>query len=320
MAVQQDSVLAKVYKALVNNETTTSPYYSIQQGHLLYKSRIVVPRGSEWTHKLLTEFHSTPSGGHAGALRTYRRLAASVYWPGMMRQVTEFVAACEVCQRNKYETKSPAGLLQPLPIPDRVWEDISLDFISGLPRSDSVDCILVVVDRFSKYGHFVGLKHPFTARSVAQVFSREIVRLHGIPRSIVSDRDPIFLSNFWQELFKLTGTTLRMSSSYHPETDGQTEVLNRCLETYLRCFTSDRPKGWSKWLAWAEYCYNTGFQSSAGNTPFEVVYGRPPPTLRQFLPGDLGKFVCRHWRRICGREMRFCSIYASNWKKLNKEC
>lgn len=109
-----------------------------------------------------------------------------------MRQVTKYVTACDICQRNKYETKSPAGLLQLLPIPERVWEDINLDFISGLLRSDSIDCVLVVVDCFSKYAHFVGLKHPFTACSVAQVFSREIVRLHGIPRSIVSDWDPIF--------------------------------------------------------------------------------------------------------------------------------
>lgn len=197
-----------------------------------------------------------------------------------MRQVTKFVAACDVCQQNKYETKAPIGLLQPLPILERVWEDISLDFISGLFRSEAMDCVLVVVDRFSKYGHFVGFKHPFTARTVAQIFSKEIIRLHGIPRSIVSDHDPIFLSSYWRELFKLTGTTLRMSSSYHPKSDGQTEVLNRCVETYLHGFSSDRPHGRNKWLPWAEYCYNTGFQSSAGSTPFEVVYGIPPPVLR----------------------------------------
>lgn len=116
---------------------------------------------------------------------------------------------------------------------------------------------------------------------------QEVVRLHGLPSSIVYDRDPIFVSSFWRELFRLSGTTLRMSSAYHPETDGQTEVLNRCIETYLRCFSSENPKQWGNWLSWAEYCYNTSFQSAAGTTPFEVVYGRPPPNLQQYLPGEV---------------------------------
>ncbi|KAL6575466.1 hypothetical protein OROMI_012751 [Orobanche minor] len=205
----------------------------------------------------------------------------------MTRDVMKFIAACDVCQRNKYETKSPAGLLPPLPIPTRVWEDISMAFISGLPRSNGVDSILVVVDRFSKYGHFVGLSHPFSAKTVADVFAKEIVRLHGVSATIVSDRDPIFLSSFWKELFKSMGTKLRMSSAYHPETDGQSEVLNRCVEMYLRYFASERPKGWSKWLAWAEFAYNTGFQSGAGTTHFEVVYGRPPLVLIPFMPGEI---------------------------------
>lgn len=113
-----------------------------------------------------------------------------------------------------------AGLLNPLPIPSTIWEDISLNFITGLPRSGGVDCVLVVVDRFLKYAHFLPLRHPFTARIVADIFSREIVLLHGIPHSIVSDRDPIFLNSFWQELFTLSRTTLRMSLAYHPESDG----------------------------------------------------------------------------------------------------
>lgn len=214
-------------------------HYSYSHGTLFYKGRVVIPTDSSWAKQLLVEFHATPGGGHSGAFRTYRRLAAIIYWPGMMKTITKYVAACDVCQRNKYEAKSPAGLLNPLPLPIKVWEDISMDFITGLPRSGRFDCILVVVDRFSKYCHFMGLKHPFTARSVADLFAKEIVRLHGMPTSIVSDRDLIFLSIFWRELFKTAGTTLRMSSAYHPEMDGQSEVMNRCLETYLRCFASE---------------------------------------------------------------------------------
>ncbi|CAJ2679642.1 unnamed protein product [Trifolium pratense] len=168
----------------------------------------------------------------------------------------------------------------------RIWEDISIDFITGLPKSKGFEAILVVVDRLSKYSHFIPLKHPYTARSIAEVFCKEVVKLHGVPLSIVSDRDPIFISNFWKELFRMQGTQLRMSTTYHPETDGQTEVVNRCLETYLRCFISDQPKTWVAWIHWAEFWFNTNFHSATGKTPFEIVYGRLPPHVTRWVLGE----------------------------------
>lgn len=190
----------------------------------------------------------------------------------MRKSVQEYVAACDICQRAKYESLSPAGLLQPLPVPDQVWTKMSMDFIDGLPRSENHTSIMVVVDRLSKSANMIALSHPYTAKSVASLFITNIVKLHGIPNSIVSDRDPVFISSFWRELWRLSGTKLRMSSAYHP----QTEVVNRWLEQYLRCFVHQRPKQRSSLLPWAEYWYNTTYHASTGTTPFKAVYGRDP--------------------------------------------
>lgn len=168
------------------------------------------------------------------------------------------------------------GLLQPLPVPPQAWHTVSMDFIKGLPKSKTFDTILVVIDKFSKYAHFVALHHPYMAQSIAQLYMNNIYKLHGLPSVIISDRDKIFTSAFWKELFAITDITLNMSSSYHPQTDGQTERLNQCLETYLRCFIQAYPSKWSQWLSLAEYWYNTTHHSAHGKTPFEVLYGQPP--------------------------------------------
>jgi len=158
--------------------------------------------------------------------------------------VQDYVRACSVCQRNKVEHMNPAGLLQPLPVPSAVWHDVSMDFVEALPKVGGKSVILTVVDRFSKYAHFIPLGHPYTAESVARVFFAEVVRLHGIPASIVSDRDPVFTSAFWKALFAASGTKLLMSSAFHPQTDGQTEAVNKAIGMYLRCLTGDRPRQW----------------------------------------------------------------------------
>lgn len=161
-----------------------------------------------------------------------------------------------------------------------------MDFISGLPKSYSQTTILVVVDRLSKAAHFMPLRHPFTAADVAQSFLDNVVKHHRFPRSIVTYRDPISCGKFWRELFRLYGAKLQFSSAYHPQTDGQTEVLNRCLECYLRCMTGDYPKQWVKWLPLAEFWYNTTYHSAIGMTPFEAVYGVAPPVHMPYLAGD----------------------------------
>lgn len=270
----------------LQSDPSSKRFFTLQDNILRYKGRIVVAPGSSWCARLLEEYHASPTAGHSGFLRTYKRLQTGFYWQGMKADIKHFVAHCEVCQRNKAEAVAPPGLLNPLPVPDDVWVDISMDFIEGLPRSNHKTVILVVVDRLSKYAHFISLAHPYTASKVADVFVREIVRLHGPPRSIVSDRDPIFIGNFWESFFALQQTKLCRSSAYHPQSDGQTEVTNRTLECYLRCFAGDRPSSWVSCLPWAEWWYNTTYHSAIKMTPFEALYSRPPPSISAYVPGS----------------------------------
>ncbi|WZZ69974.1 hypothetical protein YC2023_081344 [Brassica napus] len=260
--------------------------YSWKDGLLCYNNRVVVPPGSPLIKQLLYEHHDTTLGGHSGVLRTFKRLSHHFYWPSMHKTVVEYISHCDTCQRAKSQTMSPAGLLQPLPVPEQLWEDISMDFVDGLPRSGSFTSIMVVVDRLSKSAHLISLSHPYTTSIVASRFVANVIKLHGLPRMILSDRDPVFLSHFWKELWRLSGTTLKMSTAYHPQTDGQTEVVNRCIEQYLRCFVQQRPTHWSSFLPWAEYWYNTTFHSSTGTTPFQALYGRPPPAIPRYELGS----------------------------------
>ena len=148
---------------------------------------------------------------------------------------------CDTCQKLKHETCFPAGQLQPLPIPEKPWLDVSIDSIEGLPKSHMKPMVLMVVDRLIKYTHFMAFSHPYTATKVANHYLHFVFKLHGIPSTIVSDRDPVFTSLFWKELMKLQGVSLAISSAYHPQSDGQTEVVNKSLKHYPKAFATDRP-------------------------------------------------------------------------------
>lgn len=166
--------------------------------------------------------------------------------------------------------------------------------MEGLPSSQGYEVILVVINKFTKFAHFLPLKHPYTALQVAQLFFDHVYRLHGMPAHIISDRDPVFTSLFWQELFRLSDTLLNMSSARHPKTDGQTERLNQCLEAFLRCSTHDALAKWAKWLALAEHWYNTMYHMAAGLTPFEALYRYQPRPFGITAPatsGDLRELI-----------------------------
>ncbi|KAH9646382.1 hypothetical protein KPL70_024860 [Citrus sinensis] len=253
--------------------------YSVSDGILRFKNRFFISSHSVLKPSLLQEFHATPVAGHAGVKRTLVRLSTLFYWPNMRKDVELFVASCLLCQQTKYSTQAPAGLLQPLPIPSLVWEEVTMDFITGLPFSHGFTVILVVVDRLTKSAHFGALPTHFTASKTAVLFTDMVVKHHGFPRTIISDRDSIFLSSFWKKLFELSGTTLKHSTAYHPQTDGQSEVVNRGLEQYLRVFTQAKPTLWFDYLGWAEFSYNTSFHTSIQMSPFKALYGREPPVI-----------------------------------------
>jgi len=284
-AMQNDTKVQNLLELCVTNESQ-DPHYKVNDGLLYWKERLVIPDDLALKQLIAHECHNSLVGGHAGYTRTLARVTAQFHWQGIHQFIKEYVRNCLVCQQAKTTTTAPAGLLQPLPIPNKVWEVVAMDFITGLPLSHGYTVILVVVDRLSKYAHFSGLKTDYSSKSVAETFMRTVVKLHGIPKTIVSDRDKVFTSQFWQQLFKLSGTSLNMSTAYHPQSDGQSEAVNKCLEMYLRCFTFDSPRDWYKLLPWAEYWYNTAYHTSIGMTPFRVVYGREPPQLLRYTPNS----------------------------------
>jgi len=180
----------------------------------------------------------------------------------------------------KAEHQHPAGLLQPLPIPEWKWEIISLDFITGLPKNAKEnDSIMVVVDKLSKAAHFIPIKSTFKAVNIVEFFMKEIFRIHGIPKMVISNRDAKFTGNFWKALFKGLDTQLNFSTVFHPQTDGQTEWVNRILEDMLRMYVMNQPKKWEEYLHLVEFAYNNHFQASAKFSPFEILYGRKCNTL-----------------------------------------
>nr|GEZ28980.1 hypothetical protein [Tanacetum cinerariifolium] len=250
------------------------------------KGKLVVGKNDALRTALMTHFHSGSVGGHVGVQATLHKLCSLFYWRKMRRELKQFVRECDVCQRSKLDLSSYPGLLQPLPIPNTVWSSISMDFVEGLPKSQGKNVIMVVVDRLSKYSHFISLAHPFNAPQIAQIFLDNIYKLHGFPKSIVSDRDKVFIGLLWKELFKLLQVKLLMSTAYHPRTDGQTEVVNRSLECYLRSMCGEKPKELSKWLSLAEWWYNTNYQTALNTTPYEVLYGPKPPIHIPYVSGE----------------------------------
>lgn len=192
------------------------PHFKWKEGILTRKGKVVIGDDAEIRESILIWMHSSHQGGHSGIEVTTKRIKSMFYWPKLKQTVTNFVKKCIVCQKCKADLSAYLGLLQPLPIPNDIWEEVTIDFIEGLPKSQGKEVNMVVIDRLSKYAHFLALSHPFSAITVAQTYMNHVYKLHGFPQSIVSDRDKVFISHFWTELMKIQGVHHKLSTSYHP--------------------------------------------------------------------------------------------------------
>ncbi|KAA8493487.1 Transposon Ty3-I Gag-Pol polyprotein [Porphyridium purpureum] len=273
--------------------------FRTEAGLLYLRNRVCVPR--KFRERVMQLHHDIPTAGHRGADTTYASLITRFYWPKMKRDVSRFVKTCHACQVTKSENRS-FGKLKPLSIPEGPWVDISMDFVTELPRSEgSCDAIMTVVDRYSKMALFIPTRKDLTAKRCADLFVKHVVSRFGYPKSIVSDRDPLFTSTFWQQLSKRVGMKLAMSTANHPQTDGQTERVNRVIREMLKLMATN--SGWVRDLPLYEFAYNSAPSSATGFAPFKVVYGRDPwfPPSEGWRPARDGqtKDMAEHWFRLC---------------------
>ncbi|KAL0416333.1 UNVERIFIED_CONTAM: Transposon Ty3-I Gag-Pol polyprotein [Sesamum latifolium] len=267
------------------------------KGNCLY-----VPKGGDLRKSLISECQDTLWAGHQGKERTYALVQRAYYWPQMRDDVETYVLTCLICQQDKADHQKKAGLLQPLPIPTRPWESVSMDYISELPKVGDLGSIIVVVDRLSKYATFIAAPKHVTAEGTAHLFFKHIVKYWGLPKDIISDWDSRFTDVFWAELFKILGSKLSMSSSYHPQSDGQTERFNSMLEEYLRHFVRSTQKYWVKLLDVAQLCFNAQKSSSTNKSAFEIVIGQQsllPHTLNspQSVRSLLARNFSQEWKQ-----------------------
>ncbi|GJS03754.1 putative CCCH-type zinc finger family protein [Tanacetum coccineum] len=277
---QEDGFFSKVIY-----QCTNGPYkeFIFQEGFLFHGNRLCIPECS-LRFEIIKETHEGGLGGHFGRDKTVALLKDRFFWPKMMKDVNHYILRCRICHLAK-STSHNTGLYTPLPVPSAPWEDVSMDFVMGLPQTQrKKDSIMVVVDRFSKMAHFVPCSKTMDATNIADLYFKEVVKLHGIPKTITSDRDPKFVGHFWRTLWRKLGTKLQFSSAYHPQTDGQTETVNRSLGNLLRCLVGDNIRQWDLVLPQAEFAYNRSCSQTTGKSPFEVVYGCNPLSPLDLVP------------------------------------
>ncbi|KAG8498969.1 hypothetical protein CXB51_005376 [Gossypium anomalum] len=241
-----DELVAKRAECVLNVE---SEFQIDHDDCLRFRSRLCIPRNSELISMILNEAHSSRMSIHPGSTKMYNDLKCRFWWSGMKRDIFDFVSKCLICQQVKAEHQVPSGLLQPIMRPEWKWDRVTMDFVSGLPLSSN-----------------------YSLDKLAELYVSQIVRLHGVPISIVSDRDPRFTSRFWKKLQEALGTKLHFSTAFHPQTDGQSERIIQILEDMLSCYILEFSGSWERYLPLVEFAYNNSFQSSIKMAPYEDLY------------------------------------------------
>ncbi|WVZ80711.1 hypothetical protein U9M48_028168 [Paspalum notatum var. saurae] len=276
-AQKQDKGMAFLHEGM--DEKKRACFTLDDQGVIWFKNRLVVPKDVELRKKILDEAHTSMFTMHPGSNKRYQDLKQKFWWTRMKWEIAKYVSKCDVCQRVKADHLKPASMLQPLALPAWKWEDIHMDFIVGLPRTQKgYDSIWVIIDRFTKSAHFILVKNRYNVQKYAKIYISRIVSLHEVPRTITSNRG---------SLFTALGTTSIHSSAYHPQTSGQVERVNQILEDMLRACALTYSSKWDECLPLAEFAYNNSYQKSLEMAPFEALYGRRCRTpLNWSKPGE----------------------------------
>ena len=290
---RDDPFSRRVLKELATPEGTTRAHYSISTDELLlYKRRLYIPQQRSLIHELMYLHHDDSLAGHWGMTKTLKLLQRKFKWAGMKRDVEEYVRTCPTCQVPHHK---PYGQLQPLPRPTRPWAEISLDWITQLPPSRRGDheytSILTIVDRYTKMAIFLPVKDTMDATDFAEIFYNEVECRFGPPLGVVSDRDSRITSRFWADVCYYSLIKRRLSTAFHPQTDGQSEILNKILENYLRAFTNLEQMNWAKLLPTATFAYNNSFNHTLGMSPFKAMYGYDPDFRVDIADDILGEGI-----------------------------
>lgn len=272
-AQKEDTTLREIREKMMTSQVDGFQIHN--DGSLWYQGRLCVPDEDDLRKEVLKEAHNSKMSIHPGSTKMYNDLKKNYWWSGMKRHIAEFVERCLVCQQVKAEHQRPGGLLLPLEVPEWKWEHITMDFVAGLPKTRSGnDVIWVIVDRLTKSAHFLPVSSEATVEKLVTLYVDNVVSLHGVPVSIISDRDSKFTSRFWAAYQRVMGTELRLSTAFHPQTDGQSERTIQTLEDMLRACALDFKGNWDSMVKLIEFSYNNSYHSAIKMAPFEALYGR----------------------------------------------
>jgi len=248
--------------------------WQIERELVLKKGKVYVLKDEELRVEVIQLYHDVLAAGHEGRWKTVELVTRNYWWPGVTRDVEKYVEGCDLCQRMKNQMEEPAGKLKLSEVPTKPWSHLTVDFITKLLVVAGKDVVLVVCDRLSKMTHFVATTEGTSVKGLARLFQDNVWKLHGLPESVVSDRGPQFTAELTKELNRMLGIKTKLSTVFHPQTDGQTEKMNQELEQYLQFFIENRQKDWPEWLAAAEFTVNNKVHTATKVLPFMANYGK----------------------------------------------